>query len=102
MRRESRIDFEAVNSTALVHLPYLIRQWLPQGRLEGVEWVALNPMRDDRRLGSFKINTRTGQWADFATGDRGGDMISLVAYLEGVPRAKAARRLADILGENYA
>jgi putative DNA primase/helicase len=60
--------------------------------------VALNPTRTDRRLGSFKINIRTGRWADFATGDKGGDPISLVAYLEGVSQAEAARRLARMLG----
>ena len=42
---------------------------------------AFNPRRADRHLGSFQINVRTGKWADFATGDRGGDLISLgVAY----------------------
>ena len=46
-----------------------------------VAYVALNPTRNDRRPGSFKINIRTGRWCDFATGDRGGDPVSLVAYL---------------------
>ena len=41
-------------------------------------------MRSDRRPGSFSVNTRTGRWADFATGDRGGDVVSLAAYLHGL------------------
>ena len=36
--------------------------------------------------------------ADFSTGDRGGDPISLVAYLAGVNQVEAARLLAKMLG----
>ena len=53
-----------------------------------------NPHRRDRTTGSFKINLRTGRWADFATGDKGGDVISLAAFLWGVSQREAARRLA--------
>jgi hypothetical protein len=41
-------------------------------------------------------NMRTGRWADFA-GDRGGDPVSLVAYLENVPQRRAARLLGQML-----
>jgi hypothetical protein len=41
---------------------------------------------------------RTGRWADFATGDSGGDPVSLVAYLENVSQGEAARMLARMLG----
>jgi hypothetical protein len=64
----------------------------------GSEWVARNPMRADRHLGSFKINLRTGRWADFATGDAGGDLISLRAYLDGIRQGEAARRIAREIG----
>ena len=39
----------------------------------------------------------TGKWADFASGDRGGDVVSLAAYLAGTGQAEAARNLADML-----
>jgi hypothetical protein len=55
-------------------------------------------MRADRHAGSFKVNLRTGRWADFATGDRGGDPVSLVAYLEGVTQGEAARLVSVMLG----
>ena len=71
------IDFQAINRAVLPHLPRLIRLWLRDGRQEGVEWVARNPLRADRHLGSFKINLCTGRWADFATGDRGGTLCRL-------------------------
>jgi hypothetical protein len=87
----------ATQRASLPALKTLIPSWLPNGRREGDEWVAFNPRRTDRSLGSFKINLRTGQWADFATGDRGGDAISLLAYLRGLSQADAARLLAQEL-----
>ncbi len=84
------LDFSAVNRAAQAVLPELLHHWLPNGHQQGTEWVALNPCRNDRRPGSFKINLRTGRWADFATGDKGGDLISLLAYLRGVSQAEAA------------
>ncbi|TBW39299.1 hypothetical protein EYW49_07380 [Siculibacillus lacustris] len=40
-----------------------------------------NPTRTDHRPGSFKVNLRTGRWGDFSTGDKGGDLIALAAFL---------------------
>lgn len=96
-----RIDFEAVNRVALAALPALLGRWLPSGKRIGSEWVALNPRRADRRPGSFKINLRTGRWADFATGDKGGDVVSLAAFLSGTSQVEAARNLAQMLGVNH-
>jgi hypothetical protein len=93
-----RVRYDLVGSSALRCLPLIVARWLPNGRREGHEWVALNPRRNDRHLGSFKINLRTGQWADFATGDRGGDVISLSAYLHGLSQAVAARKISEMLG----
>ena len=92
-----RIDFSEINRIATANLPDLLRRWLPTGRTEGREYVALNPRRQDARLGSFKINMQTGKWSDFATGDRGGDVISLAAYLAGIGQAEAARKLSTML-----
>ena len=91
------IPFETVNRTALAVLPAVLARLLPGGKIIAREYVVRNPTRADRRPGSFKVNLRTGRWADFATGDKGGDPVSLVAYLEGVSQV-AARRLARMLG----
>ena len=93
-----RINFDAINDAALAALPVLLERWLPDGHRHGHEWIARNPTRDDRTPGSFSINTRTGRWGDFATGDRGGDPVSLAAYLFGLTQVQAARRLGDMLG----
>jgi hypothetical protein len=93
-----RIAFRRVADVALGHADALVRRWLPDGRREGVEWVARNPTRVDKRPGSFKINLQSGRWCDFATGDRGGDLIGLGAYLFYLDQAEAAHKIAAALG----
>ena len=95
---KSRIDFGVINAAALPALPALLRRWLPDGRVSGQEYVARNPTRADEHVGSFKVNLRSGKWADFATGDAGGDPVSLAAYLAGTGQGNAARSLARMLG----
>jgi hypothetical protein len=97
-RLYNRPDFTAINQAAMAALPALLRRWLPDGRGEGGEYVALNPTRHDRHLGSFRVNMRTGRWADFATGDRGGDVVSLAAYLSHLKQSEAAEKVARMLG----
>ena len=97
--RKGAVDFEAINAAALAHLPELCARWLPDGRIKGHEWSARNPRRVDRRPGSFKVNLVTGKWADFAVLDaRGGDPVSLAAYLSGLSQSEAARAVAAMLG----
>jgi len=54
--------------------------------------------KGDRAPGSFAVNLITGKWSDFATGDRGGDVVSLAAFLFNLSQGDAARRLAEMLG----
>jgi hypothetical protein len=98
MNQPRRIAFERIADAALRHTDTLVRRWLPNGKREGSEWVALNPTRSDSRKGSFKVNLATGRWSDFATGDRGGDLIALAAYLHRLNQADAAKRIGDMLG----
>jgi hypothetical protein len=92
------IDFAEINRAALAALPTILARILPGGKRVGAEIVALNPRRADRHHGSFRINRYNGRWADFATGDKGGDPISFVAYLADVSQNEAARLLAQMLG----
>lgn len=101
MKTRTKIDFECVNRAALAQLPELCARWLPDGRRCGHEYRARNPLRADRRAGSFSVNLTSGRWADFAVGVRGGDPVSLAAYVSGLGQADAARRLADMLGMHH-
>ncbi|MGC2221739.1 MAG: hypothetical protein WA624_04890 [Methylocella sp.] len=47
---------------------------------------------------SFKVNTQTGAWADFAGVEKGGDPISLYAARHGLKQGEAALRLGRELG----
>ncbi len=90
------VDFAAVNRAALANLPALVARWLPGGRQVGHEWVCAN-LRGEAGE-SCRVNIRTGRWSDFATGERGGDPVSLAAAVHRLHQGEAARRLAVMLG----
>lgn len=92
------VDFLSISAAAIPLLPTIVCRWLPNGKRWGCEWVSRNPTRADKNLGSFKVNLRTGRWADFATGEKGSDVISLAAYLFRLSQSEAARKIAAMLG----
>ena len=93
-----QIAFERVGRAALAYADVLMLRWLPNGTREGTEWSAVNPTRADQRKGSFKVSLTTGVWSDFATGDAGGDLIALAAYLFRLKQGEAAVKIAEALG----
>jgi hypothetical protein len=98
MTAQRKIAFRRIADAALRHGDVVVRRWLPDGRREGVEWIARNPTRDDHRPGSFKINIANGKWADFAVGARGSDLIALAAYVYQISQRDAALKIADMIG----
>ena len=94
------LDFDRINVAALSNWPALLYRWLPDGKINKQgEFLARNPRRADKHPGSFRINVRTGKWSDFATDDnKGGDPISLAAFLLGLTQYEAAAELAHMLG----
>lgn len=71
---------------------------LSGGKSSGPEYLPLNPLRTDRTTGSLSINRNSGAWQEFATGDKGGDLVSLAAYLRQCSQWDAAAGLAPGLG----
>jgi putative DNA primase/helicase len=95
------IDFKGINRAALSRAPSFLQELIPGGRVRKVEYVVRNPGRNDKKLGSFTINQKTGQWADFADSDskaRGGDVISWYAYACQLDQSDAACLIAQKLG----
>jgi hypothetical protein len=92
-----RIDFETIRSVAQCNALAICRRVLPGGKVIGAEYTVRNPKRADNHPGSFKVNVASGRWSDFATGEGGGDLIALVAWLYDIPQSEAARRLASLL-----
>lgn len=91
-----------VAALALLHAPALVPELLPEGKRQGSEWWSRNPTRADRHAGSFSVSLVDGRWHDFASGDRGGDLVSLAAFLWGIRQTDAARDLARRLGLDLA
>jgi len=87
------IDYDTINKMLLHDVDRYLREWLPGGKVQGNEYLAYNPKREDKTLGSFTINRKHGRWMDGATGDKGSDLISLYAYLNDVKQNQAARAL---------
>ena len=96
---KKRPSFSEVKRAALQSIDRVLAHWLPNGKRVdgGKEYTAPNPTRTDKRAGSLKINLSKGTWADFATDDKGGDLIDLVRYLEGCTDVEACNKLADLL-----
>ncbi|AXL80818.1 TPA: DUF927 domain-containing protein [Pseudomonas aeruginosa] len=91
--------FAEVKRAALQAIDRVLAHWLPGGKRVdgGKEYTAPNPTRADKRAGSLKVNLAKGTWSDFATGDKGGDLIDLVHYLDGGSDVDACNKLAEFL-----
>lgn len=87
------LDFEGLAEFLLHKINQFLPSWLPGGKIVGREYVCggIRGGPGD----SFKVNTQTGRWAEFASDNvKGGDMISLFAAIHGIDQGESAKRLA--------
>jgi hypothetical protein len=89
------IDYKGIADELLLNAERYVREWLPGGVKQGNEYLPLNPKRDDKKPGSFSINVKTGAWLEGATGDKGGDLLSLYAYINNMSQGEAAKALSE-------
>jgi len=91
--------FKPVAAAALARFD-TVMDWLglAGGKDSGREYLPLNPKRDDHKPGSLSIHRDKGAWMEGATGDKGGDLVSLAAYLWDCSNGDAAERLGKQLG----
>jgi putative DNA primase/helicase len=92
---DTKIDFEKVKAIALNNMEMILHRWLPGGKLNGYEYEC-----GDTRGGkgdSCRTNIKDGVGGDFASTERWGDPIDLVATVEGITQAEAARKLEEFL-----
>lgn len=90
-------DFQKIAAAALGCFDQIMQLLGLSGKRSGPEFLPKNPNRADTKPGSFSINSETGKWADFADGVKGGDLISLAAYIRGGSNTDAAVWLAEVL-----
>lgn len=74
----------------------ILKLLVGQGKIEGSDYVALNPRRNDKHRGSFRINIATGKFYDFATNDKGGSIIDLTMFVYNCGIVEAAQRLESL------
>ena len=85
------IDFDSINARLLSDYLGTLKQWLPNGKKIGPNWCVGSLAGEPGE--SLKIHARKGAWSDFATGDKGGDPVSLYAAIHGIGQGEAAKRL---------
>ncbi len=96
------LDFARIKADAARHAEAICRRYLPDGKQEGHDWVALSPFRQDNKPGSFRVDLRNGTFTDFATHDHG-DLIDIVRCVSRHGSGTdAARELARFLGTGTA
>lgn len=90
------LDFQGLASELLSSVRDILPKWLPGGKLMGREYVCGSLRGEPGR--SLSVNIQTGAWADFSGDEKGGDLISLYAAIEGIGQGEAFRRLAEDTG----
>jgi predicted P-loop ATPase len=90
------IQFEALARALLVSVHSLLPCWLPGGVVRGHEYVCGS--LSGGQGSSFSVNLTNGRWADFASDERGNDLISLYAAIHGLDQGRAAVEVARAEG----
>lgn len=84
-------DYQSISQSLLPAISHLLPAWLPGGKFKGKEYICSNLQGGNGD--SLSINIHNGMWADFATGDKGGDMVSLYAAIHNISQTEACKRL---------
>lgn len=90
------LDISRIAQAALSQARTLLPAWLPGGKWDGREWRCGDLSGAPGK--SFGCNADSGRWSDFASGESGGDLVSLYAAIHGVGQGEAAFGVAVELG----
>lgn len=90
------INFAALNDALLARAETLVPMWLPGGAQRGHEYFCAGLQGGSGE--SCAVNLKKGAWGDFATDDKGGDLVSLYAAIHGLDQGKAAVQVARDYG----
>lgn len=86
------INFTALADALLRDADNLVPRWLPGGDRRGHEYVCGSLAGG--KGSSCSINLVSGKWADFASDEKGNDLLSLYAAIHGLSQGKAAAEVA--------
>lgn len=85
-------DFQGLAVHLLSYSAEIVTELLPGGRLIGQEWTCGN--LTGTQGDSCRVNLRSGKWSDFATDERGNDLISLYAACRRIKQSEAYDELS--------
>lgn len=86
------INFTALAEALLRDADNLVPRWLPGGERRGHEYVCGSLAGG--KGSSCSVNLVSGKWADFASDEKGNDLLSLCAAIRGLSQGKAAAEVA--------
>ncbi len=92
------INFQEISHKLTPYIESIVLINSPGGKKQGNEYMAGNI--HGGQGDSFRINLNTGKWADFATGEKGGDIISLYAKIKDIQNPDSARQLSELYLHN--
>lgn len=90
------IDFKALADALLGMADSLVPDWLPGGQRNGHEWKCGSLAGEAGS--SCSVNLVNGKWSDFASEERGKDLLSLYAAIHNIKMHEAAVQLARAHG----
>lgn len=85
------IDFKRIAQLGLQMAHQILSDVCPGGKVQGHEYTAAGVTGGQGR--SFSFNLQFGQWSDFSTKEKGGDVISLYAKARNVRMIDAAKEI---------
>jgi predicted P-loop ATPase len=84
-------DFDSLAADLLRQAPSLLQDWFPLGKMNKESFEVGNI--DGNPGHSLKVNLTFGYWKDWASDDKGGDLISLYARKNGISQGDAYLQL---------
>ncbi len=93
---QKELDFDFVKELAINNIESVLSKWMPGGVLRGHEYICGGIGGNKGESCSTNINTGVG--SDFATGEKWGDIIELVAKTDRTNMKEAAESLASFMG----
>lgn len=90
------IDFEKTRQEITPYIETLCERWLSAGKRNGRYWTVGSLTNEPGE--SLTVDLRNGIWKDYATGEKGGDLISLYAAIHRIEQADAARAILEQIG----
>lgn len=86
------INFSALADALLARADQLVPDWLQGGAKRGHEWVCGSLAGG--KGSSCSVNLTNGRWSDFASDEKGGDLVSLYAAIHQLDQGAAAVQVA--------